>query len=192
MEQSEGHRFSFHFSAVEVPKYNGYDTKIAREASQKLQPRTYTTYFPLINMNPAESAMHMVKTATGNSSQTYTVFTNGQQLFKITTQMTWWQPGVWENFYPVLGGMHLLMSFVGCTGSLLENTGLSNILKASLGGLDKMLLGKNFPNKIRALHMVVEEILRPVLLDCVLPTFDDLMSYLEGLASKSRTAKLSL
>ena len=55
-----------------------------------------------------------------------------------------------------------------------------------------MLLGKNFPNNSRALRIVVEEIVRPVLLDCVLPTFDDLMSYLEGLAFKSRTAKLWL
>ena len=43
-------------------------------------------------MNPAESdtilkTMHMVKTATENSGQTYTDFTNDQQLFKITTQM---------------------------------------------------------------------------------------------------------
>ena len=38
-----------------------------------------------------------------------------------------------------------------------------------------------------ALPMAVEEILRPVLLACVLSTFDDLMSYLEGLAFKSRT-----
>ena len=72
----------------------------------------------------------------------------------------------------------------------MENTGLSNILKAAFGGVDKMLLGTNFPNNIRDLRTVVEEVLRPILLDCVLPTFDDLMSYLEGLASKRRTTKL--
>ena len=58
----------------------------------------------------------------------------------------------------------------------MKNTGLSNILKADFGGVDKILLGKNFPNNIRAVRMAVEEILKPVLLDCVLPTFDDLMS----------------
>ena len=78
-----------------------------------------------------------------------------------------------------------LLSFVGCIGNLMENTGLSNIVKAALGVADKMLLGKNFSNKIRALCMVVEETVRPVLLDCGLSTFDDVMSYLEGLASKS-------
>ena len=55
-----------------------------------------------------------------------------------------------------------------------------------------MLLCQNFPNNIRALRMAVEEILRLVLLDCVLPTLDDLMSYPEGLTSKSCTDKLWL
>ena len=61
---------------AEVPEYNGYNTKIAREADQKFQSRTYVTYFPLINMNPAEpdtilTTMHMVNTATENSGQTF-------------------------------------------------------------------------------------------------------------------------
>ena len=80
----------------------------------------------------------------------------------------------------------------GCIGNLMENTGLSNILKATFGGVDEMFLGKTFPNKIGFLRMVAEEMLRPVLLDCVQPTFEDPMSYLEGLASKSRPAKLRL
>lgn len=77
----------------------------------------------------------MAKTATEKSGQTYTIFTNDQQLFKITTQITWWQPNVWENLYPVLEGMYILMSFAGCMGNLMENTGLSNILKAASGSI---------------------------------------------------------
>ena len=73
------------------------------------------------------------------------------------------------------------MSFVGCIGNLMENTGLSNILKAAFGGAGKMFLGNNFPNTIRALRMPVKEILKPVLLDCVLQTFDDLVNFLESL-----------
>ena len=33
--------------------------------------------------------------------------------------------------------MHLLMSFVGCIGILMENTGLSNILNANFKGAAK-------------------------------------------------------
>lgn len=53
----------------EEPEYNSYNTNIAREAGQKLQPITYVTYFPLINMNPAEPDT-ILKTATENPGQT--------------------------------------------------------------------------------------------------------------------------
>ena len=87
--------------------------------------------------------MHLVKSASESAGQGYTVFTNDQQVFKITTQMTWSEPDIWENFYPILGGMHMLMSFVGCIGTLMANTGLSEMLKSAFGGVEKMLLGKN-------------------------------------------------
>ena len=35
-------------------------------------------------------------------------------------------------FFPVVGGMHTLMSFVRCIGTLMTNTGLSDLLKAAL------------------------------------------------------------
>ena len=99
---------------------------------------------------------------------------------------------VWKNFCPVLGGN--ACSNVICWLHRKSNGkgGLSLILKAAFGGVDKMLLGKNFPNNIRAQRMAVEEILRPVLLDFVLATFDDLMICMESLASKSCAAKLWL
>ena len=88
----------FHFMSliandVQVPEYSGYNTKIARESGMQLQTATHTTYYSLVNMNPAEpdtvlSTMHVVKSATEKAGQEYTVFTNDQQLFKITTQMT--------------------------------------------------------------------------------------------------------
>lgn len=51
---------------------------------------------------------------------------------------------------------------------------------------------KNFSKNIRHLRVTVEEILKPVLFNCILPTFDNLLSYLEGLLSKNRTVKLRL
>ena len=192
----------FHFmqlmvNDVLIPEYNGYNTQIARESGQSLEPATHVTYFSLINMNPAEpdtilTTMHLVKSASESAGQNYRVFTNDQQLFQITTQMTWWPPDIWENFYPILGGMHMLMSFVGCIETLMANIGLSEMLKSAFGGVDKMLLGKNFPNNTRALCMCVEEILRPVILEQPMSSFDDLMSHLESLAKKSRTACLCL
>ena len=69
-------------------------------------------------------------------------------------------PEVFPNFYPRLGGMHTLMSFVGCMGSLMSNSGLEEVLKAAFAGIPKMLSGKNFPQNIQALQMVAEAVLR--------------------------------
>ena len=56
--------------------------------------------------------------------------------------------------------MHLLMSFIGCTGSLMSNSGFEEILKKSFAGVEKMLTGKKYPMNLRALRMVVEELLQ--------------------------------
>ena len=58
------------------------------------------------------------------------------------------------------------MSFVGCIGNLMSNSGLDEIMKAAFAGVDKMLLGsKYFPQNVRALRIVVEELLRPYILE---------------------------
>ena len=49
----------FHFlklleNGFEIPEYNDFNTKFAREAGFGLHPATHVTYMPLINMNPAE------------------------------------------------------------------------------------------------------------------------------------------
>ena len=77
---------------VKVPEYNRQIAKIASKAGKKLQPRLYVAYFSLINRNLADpgtilTTMHMVKAATENSDQTYTIFTIDQQLFIVTAQM---------------------------------------------------------------------------------------------------------
>ena len=53
-----------------------------------------------------------------------------------------------------------MMSFIGCTGSLMSNSGLEEILKKSFAGVEKMLTGKKYPMNLRALRMVVEELLQ--------------------------------
>ena len=58
--------------------------------------------------------------------------------------------------------MHFLKSFIGCIGNIVTNTGLVEIRKAAFGEVEKMLWGKKyFPHIVRALRMVVEELLPP-------------------------------
>ena len=50
------------------------------------------------------------------------------------------------------------MSLFGAVGTLMSNTGLTEIMQTTFGGVPKMLSGKKFPQNVRALRMVVEEL----------------------------------
>ena len=103
--------------------------------------------------------------------------------------MTWWQPDVWKD-YPILSAMHMLMSFIGCIDTLMPNTGLAEILKSAFGGVDKMLLGKKYPQNQRALRMWAEEVLRRFLLEEIVIDFETLMNSLSMKANQCRTTRL--
>ena len=125
-------------------------------------------------MNPAEpdamlTTIKPVKSQSKQAGQEYTVFTNDQQLFKIATQVTWYKSYNWKDFFAILGGIHTLMSFVGCIGTLTANTGPSDLLKSSFRGVEKILSGKNFLQNTTALRICVEKILRSILQDESIP-----------------------
>ena len=52
-----------------------------------------------------------------------------------------------------------LMSFVGCIGKLMSNSGLEKVMKVAFAGVEKMLIGKKFPMNVRALRIVSLELL---------------------------------
>ena len=74
-------------------------------------------------------------------------------------EIVWSDPARWKFFVPRIGGMHWLMNFVGCIGNLMQNSGLLEILKSAFSGGEKMLVGKHFPNNVRALRFVFLELL---------------------------------
>ena len=80
------------------------------------------------------------------------------------------------------------MSFIGSVGTLMGNTGLSEILQTAFGCVPKMLTGKTFSQNMRALRMVVEELLSSIMVTN--EDYEQLMSILNDKANKSRTAKL--
>lgn len=55
------------------------------------------------------------------------------------------------------------MNFIGAVGKLMAGTGLKELLESTFGSVDKMLKGIMYPQNIRALRFVVEELLRPIL-----------------------------
>lgn len=56
----------------------------------------------------------------------------------------------------------MLMSFVGCVGTLMRDTGLKELMEAAFRRVIKMLSGKKFPQNVRALRLVAEELFRSV------------------------------
>jgi hypothetical protein len=61
------------------------------------------------------------------------------------------------------------------------------ILKAAFAGVPKMLIGKNYPMNVRALRLVVEELLRDFLPD--IECSDDLDNFLDKVSTESLTSK---
>lgn len=86
--------------------------------------------------------------------------------------------------------MHLLMSFVGYIGSLMAGSGLVDVLNSTFSGVQKMLTGKKYPDNVRALRMLTEELLRPIIEEEATTDMEDLLKVLEEKGKQSRTAKL--
>ena len=79
------------------------------------------------------------------------------------------------------------MSFVGAVGKLMKNSGLDLLMKSAFAGVEKMLIGKKFPMNVRALRIVVIELLRSIMNNHT--TEDQFYSTLNDLARKSKLAK---
>ena len=165
-----------------TPEYNGFNTEMARSQGHSVKPSTKAVYTPLIDMKPSNpdtirTAMVEAQRMTQITNQSVTLFTVDQQLYKVTLNVLWAYPEQFQNFIPRLGGMHMLMSFVGAVGTLMNNSGLEELMNSAFGGVPKMLSGKKYPQNLRALRMVVEELLRFVISET--ENFSDLMTILD-------------
>ena len=80
------------------------------------------------------------------------------QLYIVSLQVIWAYPEQFSNVVLRLGGMHILMSFVGAVGSLMGESGLAEVLNAGFSGVVKMLNGKKFPQNARAMCIIVSRV----------------------------------
>ena len=148
-------------------EFNGYNTKLCREQGHSLAHKTKVVYLPLTDKPPAHAATMMTamvksKQTSEAANQRLTILTLDQQLYRVALHVLWENQAKFHNFYLRLGGMHLLMSYCGGIGTLMADTGIVEILSVAFGGVLKMLSGKKFPQNVRALRMLVEELLRPL------------------------------
>ena len=179
----------------DCPEFNGCNTRISREQGHCYRPRTKAIYLPLIDMIPSDpdtimTALTQAQHLTLKTGQKYVICTCDLQLYRLATHITRTYQDKFENVILRLGGMHSLMSFVGSIGTLMEESGLSEILSDVFGGVSKMLSGKKFPQNLRALRMVAEELLRRILREMPVVCHQDLIQVLEDLSAQSKTTKL--
>ena len=128
-------------------------TKCAQESHMDISSINSIVYSPLLDMKPAGyetiiTAMYEAKRMTQSIGQSFTMFTADQQLFCSAVEELWVRPEKFRNFHVRLGGMHSLMSFVGCVGILIPYSDLEDVLKVALAGVGAMLAGKTFPHNI--------------------------------------------
>ena len=131
-------------------EYAGFNTKHFRESGTSLKPKNKTMYTPLIDMKPSDpstvmTAMIEARRLTNQAGQPHTIITADQQIYRVLIDITWAHSEQFRDFLIRLGGMHLLMSFVGAVGILMANSGLEEVLKSAFAGVPKMLTGNNYP-----------------------------------------------
>ncbi len=182
-------------SKPECPEFNGYNTAASREQDRSPKQKTNAVYLPLIDMTPSDpdtmmTAMTRAQQITLKTGQEFVVFTCDLQLYRVALYVIWAYPEQFSNVIMRLGGMHSLMSFVGSIGALMAETGLNESMASVFGGVSKMLSGKKFPQNVRAMRMVAEEILRKVVRITDINNMDELMTLLESIAASSKTSKL--
>ena len=129
---------------------------------------------------------------TRDSNQDILVLTCDQHIYNIVVDITFHQPELLKGIVVILVGMHFLMYFVGCVGTLVADSGLKEIMSTTFGSVDNMLQGKKYPQNIRALRLLTEELLRPVFdkENACLTSMGDLEDVLDELAAQSRTTKM--
>jgi len=73
--------------------------------------------------------------------QNITILTNDQQLYRLAVYVNWITKRDIRILYQGSVACTCL-SFIGCVGVLMADSGLEDIMKSSLGGVAQMLSGK--------------------------------------------------
>ena len=160
-----------------------------------MAPKTRVVYLPLIDAPPAHAAtmlpaMVKAKQISKAANQRFTIIMLDQQLYRVALHVLWENEAKFHTFFLRLAGMHLLMSYCGCICTLMADTGIVEILSVAFGGVQKMLSDKKFPPYIRALMMLVDELLRPLLGNNSFHNMDDLLQEVVAISVESKTSQL--
>ena len=101
------------------------------------------------------------------------------QLYQISCLVQWSDPYRWKSLVLHPGIMHMLMSFLGCIGTLMKVSGVDVLLTAAFGGLAGIITGKSWPNALRAYRLITTVLLEDFFQSGA-KTYQELSEYLEA------------
>ena len=101
------------------------------------------------------------------------------QLYMVAVQVKWSDPERWRAVIAHPGGMHKVMSFIGCIDNLMKRAGVEELLGAAYSGLAGILSGKSWSRAMRAFRMECAVVMSEYLGGDGSRTFNDLTEYLE-------------
>ena len=128
-------------------------------------------FLPIIDMNPSDptcvySTLHYISKHAEKHNCT-PIVTFDQPLFYKANAIIENEPSGSrvKNLVVKIGGFHKIMSFVGCKGHLMANTGLREALESiyAKNSVDHMMSGKAISRALRG-HFIVDAVLTGLLL----------------------------
>ena len=108
------------------------------------------------------TSQQKAKVLSSQYGQQFNLFTCDLQLYRVAVNIIWAYPEQFQDVILRLGGMHFLMSFLWSVGTLMANSWLEELLESTFSGVSKLLNGKKYPQNVRVLRIVTEEMLRNV------------------------------
>ena len=108
-----------------VPDWSGTMARAAKDDGQLPGIATPFIFGPLIDSPPAHpdtvlSTLSFIERFLDQHGMTYMHISADLQIYSIILHVKWSNPRHWENIVVMPGGMHTLMSFVGCIGTLMR------------------------------------------------------------------------
>ncbi|XP_066967397.1 uncharacterized protein [Macrobrachium rosenbergii] len=121
------------------PEWAGAMVQSCRMEGMPDGPASQSIFGPLIDMPPSHpdtvlTTLMFIEKSLKNRK--FIHLCADMQLYKVILQIKWSDPCQWKNLVVRPGGMHTLMSFIGCIGTLMNGSGLEDILEVAFRGLE--------------------------------------------------------
>ena len=129
-------------------EWYGYNNKLAREKAPVLiMPATVYLFGPLIDAPPSHPDIVLtfllyMETSLSELDMTCANLSIDMQLYMVGQQMKWWELDIFKDVILRLGAMHIIMSFLGCIGTLMKGSVPDTLVGSAFGGLTGIMSGK--------------------------------------------------